>query len=132
MMRRSRDAWYEFGSLKDLPEGWRDRVFAREDDAYCLNPEYKRNIEFLEQDIRRELPVGLFDLILCRNLVFTYFDDARQLKVVSRLVDAMHDDAALVIGVHEKLPEGAEGLSMWFDKQRIYRKSGSTIDGAQE
>ncbi len=125
MMRRCRDACYEFGSLKDLPESWRVRAFAREDDAWCLKPEYKRNIEFLEQDIRRDLPVGHFDLVLCRNLVFTYFDDALQLEVLSRIVCAMHDDAALVIGVHEKLPEGAKGLLMWFDKQRIYRKSGS-------
>jgi len=132
MMRRCRDACYEFGSLKDLPASWRDRGFAREDDAYCLKPEYKRNIEFLKQDIRRELPVGSFDLILCRNLVFTYFDDAHQLKVLSRIVAAMHDDAALMIGAHEKLPEGAEGLLNWFDKQRIYRKSSSTIDGMNE
>ena len=127
MMRRCRDACYEFGSLKDLPESWRDRVFAREDDVYCLKPEYQRNIEFLEQDIRRELPVGPFDLVLCRNLVFTYFDAALQLKVLSRIAGAMHDDAALVVGAHEKLPEGTEGLLMWFDKQRIYRKSSSTI-----
>ncbi|TDJ09924.1 MAG: chemotaxis protein CheR, partial [Gammaproteobacteria bacterium] len=132
MMRRCRDACYEFGSLKDLPESWRDRVFAREDDAYCLKPEYQRNIEFLEQDIRQQQPIGPFDLVLCRNLVFTYFDDALQLKVLSRLVGAMHDDAALVIGAHEKLPEGAEGLLNWFDKQRIYRKSGGTIDGMNE
>jgi chemotaxis protein methyltransferase CheR len=132
MMRRARDACYEFGSLKDLPESLRDRVFAREDDAYCLKPEYKRNIEFLEQDIRRELPVGPFDLILCRNLVFTYFDDAVQLKTLSRIVDAMHDNAALVIGAHEKLPEGAKGLLMWFDKQRIYRKSSNAIEGMNE
>ena len=70
--------------------------------------------------------------MLCRNLVFTYFDAALQLKVLSRIVGAMHDDAALVIGAHEKLPEGAEGLSMWIDKQRIYRKSGSTIDRMNE
>jgi hypothetical protein len=44
----------------------------------------------------------------------------------------MHDDAALVIGVHERLPEGAKGVLMWFDKQRIYRKSGSTINGMNE
>ena len=58
-------------------ESWRVRDFAREDGAWCLNPAYKCNIKFLEQDIRRELPVGPFDLMLCRNLVFTYFDDAR-------------------------------------------------------
>lgn len=132
MMRRCRDACYEFGSLKDLPESLRDRAFAREDDAYCLKPEYRSHIEFLEQDIRQEQPEGRFDLVLCRNLVFTYFDDALQLKLLSRMVDAMHDHAALVIGVHEKLPEGAEGLLTWFDGQRIYRKGSDTIENMRE
>ena len=132
MMRRARDACYRFGSLKNLPESWRDRAFARADDAYCLKPEYKRNIEFLEQDIRQEQPEGRFDLVLCRNLAFTYFDDALQLKVLRRIVGAMHDGAALVIGVREKLPEGAEGLLMWFDKHRIYRKSSGRIEETRE
>ncbi len=110
MMRRARDACYKFGSLKDLPESWRDRAFSQEHDAYCLKPDYKHNIEFLEQDIRQEQPKGRFDLVLCRNLAFTYFDDAVQLKVLRSIVAAMRDDAALVLGVHEKVPEEAEGL----------------------
>lgn len=128
MMRRARDARYGYGSLKNLPESWRDRAFARADDAYRLEPEYRRNIEFLEQDIRKQQPEGPFDLVLCSNLAFTYFDDALQLMVLKRLVGAMHDGAALVIGAHEKLPEGAERLSMWFDRQQIYRKSSSRIE----
>lgn len=110
MIRRARDACYKFGSLKDLPKSWRDRVFSQEDDAYCLKPDYKHNIEFLEQDIRQEQPKGRFDLVLCRNLAFTYFDDAVQLKVLRRIVAAMRDGAALVLGIHEKLPEEVEGL----------------------
>ena len=131
IMRRCRNACYDFGSLKDLPENWRDMAFAREDDAYCVRPEYKRNIEFLEQDIRRDRPIGPFDLVFCRNLVFTYFDDALQRKILGRITDAMHDDAALVIGIHEKLPEEAEGLLMRLDKQRIYRKSGGSLNPAR-
>jgi chemotaxis protein methyltransferase CheR len=127
MIRRARDARYEFGSLKDLPESWRDRAFTREDDTYCLKPEYRRDIKFLEQDIRQMQPEGCFDLVLCRNLVFTYFDEALQLGLVKRIAGAMHDGAALVLGVHEQLPEGAQELSIWFDKQRIYRKSSSSI-----
>jgi chemotaxis protein methyltransferase CheR len=110
MMRRARDACYKFGSLKDLPEGWRDRAFSREDDDYCLKPDYKHNIEFLEQDIRQEQPKGRFDLVLCRNLAFTYFDDAVQLEVLRSIVGTMRDGAALVLGVHEKLPDEVEEL----------------------
>jgi chemotaxis protein methyltransferase CheR len=111
MLRRARNGCYAFGSLKDLPAVWRDRAFSREDDTYCLKPEFKRNVQFLEQDIRQEQPEGLFDLVLCRNLAFTYFDDAVQSRILQRIIAAMHDGAALVLGAHEELPAGVEGLS---------------------
>ena len=127
VMRRARDACYKFGSLKNMPESWRDRAFELEGDNYCLRPEYKRCVRLLQQDIRQEQPAGRFDLVLCRNLVFTYFDEALQLVHLRRIVEAMHDGTALVIGIHEKLPESAEGLSVWFDEQRIYRKNSGGI-----
>lgn len=132
MNRRAHDACYKFGSLKDLPENWRDQAFARADNAYCLKPEYKHIVEFLKQDIRYERPEGPFDLVLCRNLAFTYFDNALQLKVLGRIIDTMYDGAALVIGIHENLPEGAEKLSMWIDKQRIYQKSSGKVEDMRE
>ncbi len=128
MMRRARDAGYKFGSLKIMPESWRDRAFEIEGDNYCLRLEYRRCVQLLPQDIRQEQPEGRFDLVLCRNLVFTYFDDALQLEQLRRIVDAMHDGAALVIGIQEKLPDGAKGLSVCFDEQRIYRKNGDVVD----
>lgn len=124
VLRRARSACYKSGSLRELPESWRRRVFTPKDDTYLLKPEYRCNVEFAEQDIRQEQPRGRFDLVLCRNLVFTYFEDALQLRLLKRIVGAMHDGAALVLGVHETLPEGAEGLSAWFEKQRIYRNNG--------
>jgi chemotaxis protein methyltransferase CheR len=123
VIRRALVASYRFGSLKDLPESWGDRILIQEDASYHLKPEYRRNIEFLEQDIRRVQPEGPLDLVLCRNLVFTYFDDALQLAVLNRIVDTMRDGAALVIGVHETLPKGPDGLQVWLDKQRIYQKT---------
>jgi chemotaxis protein methyltransferase CheR len=131
MLSRSHDACYGFGSLKDLPTRWRDRVFTKNDNQYCLKPEYGNAVEFLQQDVRREQPAGLFDLVLCRNLAFTYFDDALQREVLKRIVAVMRDDAALVIGIHERLPEQAAGLSPWFGKQRIYRKGCETAQAAK-
>jgi hypothetical protein len=59
-------------------------------------------------------------------------DDALQLKILSRIIDTMHDGAALVIGIHENLPEGADRLSMWIDKQRIYQRSGGKVEDMRE
>ena len=123
MLERANAARYAFGSLKELPADLRERVFTREDDTYHLHADYRRDVTLLEQDVREACPVGPFDLVLCRNLVFTYFDAGLQAEVLSRIIDAMADGAALVIGIHEDLPETAGRLEPWFEKQRIYRKT---------
>ncbi len=123
MIGRAHEARYDFSSLKDLPEPWRERAFARDNDAYRLRPAFRKDIRFVEQDIRRDRPEGLFDLVLCRNLVFTYYDDATQFDLFRRIVAAMRRGGALVIGAHERLPQHAEQLSTWFDAQRIYRRA---------
>jgi len=128
MLRRAREGRYALGSLKALPAELRERVFTREGDTYRLDAPCRGHVTFLEQDVREARPQGRFDLVLCRNLVFTYFDDGLQAELLSRLIDTMADGAALVIGIHEVLPEGAERLEPWFDKQRIYRKTASGQD----
>jgi chemotaxis protein methyltransferase CheR len=129
ILKRASEARYAFGSLKELPAELRDRVFTRQDDTYHLHADYKCDVTFLEQDVREAQPDGRFDLVLCRNLVFTYFDDKLQAELLSRIIDSMADGAALVIGIHENLPENlsetTEQLEPWFDKQRIYRKTTS-------
>ena len=136
LLGRARAGRYAFGSLKELPAQWRDRAFGRDDDSYRLETEYRQGVRFVEQDLRQERPEGCFDLVLCRNLAFTYFDEGRQREVLKRIVEAMHDGAALVIGAHERLPDDP-ALSVWFEKRAIYRRanlaetmanSGSTVN----
>ena len=122
MLERAREARYAFGSLKELPADLRDRVFTRDDHGYRLDARYRRGVTFLEQDVREARPEGPFDLVLCRNLVFTYFDEELQAGLLTRIIDTMAVGAALVIGIHEDLPEGPGRLEPWFEKQRIYRK----------
>ena len=122
MLERAESARYTYGSLKELPERLRERAFIREDDTYYLEPSYRRGVRFLEQDIREEQPEGRFDLVLSRNLVFTYFDENQQRELLGCIVGTMGDGAALVLGIHEQLPDTAHGLSAWFEKARIYRR----------
>ena len=123
MLRRAHAGQYASGSLREVSQRWRDQAFTRDDDAYCLDREYRRGVRFIEQDIRNERPEGRFDLVLCRNLVFTYFDFGRQCETLKRIVDAMHDGAALVLGAHEQLPDSVHGLSAWFGQHGIYRNA---------
>jgi chemotaxis protein methyltransferase CheR len=119
---RARRACYPASSLKALPEGWRDRAFAADGELYCLKSKYKQGVQFLRQDLRAEVPAGPFDLIFCRNLVFTYFDQGLQLEIGGRMFDALTAGGILVIGIHEALPGPIPGFKAWSMRLGIYQK----------
>ena len=122
LCKRARKACYQYGSVKNLPVNLREKAFIKNAELYCLKPEYQHDVQFLVQDIRQELPVENFDLVLCRNLVFTYFNEELQNKVLARMQQVFHPDGVLVIGIHEHLPVGVPGFRVWSDRFRIYRK----------
>lgn len=125
VLYRARTACYPPGSLKQLPSAWRNRAFRRKGEEFCLLPEYREGVDFRRQDIRHALPDESFSLILCRNLVFTYFDESLQLGTLARILTRLRAGGALVIGRRETLPENHDGLTAWPGAERlgIYRKS---------
>jgi len=107
LLDRARIACYPRSSLRELPPAWIDAAFVQRDDEYCLRDPWKSCVEFLQQDIRTDQPSGPLDLVLCRNVAFTYFDEPAQRRIVSRLAEQMAADGFLVVGGHESLPSDA-------------------------
>jgi chemotaxis protein methyltransferase CheR len=104
LLERARRACYPATSLRDVPERWR-AAFEPFGDEHCLRADYRRPVRFLEQDIRHASPEGRFDLILCRNLVFTYFETSLQAEIAKRLAARLTPGGYLLLGIHESLPE---------------------------
>jgi chemotaxis protein methyltransferase CheR len=67
-------------------------------------------VRILEQDIRHAFPEVRFDLILCRNLVFTYFATSLQAEIAKRLAARLTPGGYLLLGIHESLPEPVPAL----------------------
>jgi chemotaxis protein methyltransferase CheR len=128
MIERAEAACYGAGSLKDLPPEWRARAFDRDDAVFRLRPELKQGVVFRLQDIREKQPDGPFDLILCRNLVFTYFEEGLQAAILDRIDRRLRDGGFLMIGSHERLPDGAPGYARLEGTRPVYRKR---ADGEQ-
>jgi len=108
LLLRARQACYPPRCLRELPADWVAAAFHHRAEEFWLRPEYRGGIEFQQQDLRTEMPDGPFDLVLCRNLAFTYFDDAVQRDILRRIARCSAEDGYLVIGGHETLPAGAE------------------------
>lgn len=110
MLDRARKGCYPRGSLRELPETFIAQAFAQVGDLYCVKPKHREGVHIIDQDLRSEAPEGLFDLILCRNVAFTYFDVPLQREALSCLVKHLSVPGYLVIGADEWLPEEIDGL----------------------
>lgn len=120
VLRRAAVACYPYSSIKLLPPEWIARAFDAIDRHYCLREPYRKRVRFERHDVRLTLPEQHFDLILCRNLVFTYFDADLQRETLARLLGRLRPGGAFVIGRREVLPEGSD-LVPWRADLGIYR-----------
>lgn len=122
MVRRARAAAYAAGSLRDVPEPLRRAAFVHRGERYHLRPRFRRLVTVEPGDVRDPSPTDRYDLVLCRNLAFTYFELALQQEVARRLARSLRPGGALVVGSHETLPEGGHGLDPWCLRLGVYRR----------
>lgn len=121
LIARARRGCYGLGSLRELPVPWREAAFAREGALYCVRPRFRDPVSFVHADFTKTRPPGPFDLVLCRNLAFTYFAEDRQREALDRLMAVTTEDGYLVIGAKERLPGEPGGLRA-LDGGPIYRR----------
>lgn len=126
MLSRARDAIYPPSSLKDLPPDWVSRAFHVADRGgesfFCLRPEFRAGIEWICQDLRTEIPAGNYHLILCRHLVFTYFDAGQQRRILDQLIDGLLPGGFLVTGKQEKIEVDMTPLESLVPQIGIWQK----------
>jgi chemotaxis protein methyltransferase CheR len=106
LLERATRGCYGESVLKELPSELRARGF----DGGCVREEVKRRVRFVRHDVRQAPPGGRFHLVLCRNLVFTYFDDELQVEVGRSLAATLTAGGVLVVGTHEALPAALDEL----------------------
>ncbi|MGD8911021.1 MAG: CheR family methyltransferase [Chromatiales bacterium] len=126
LLGRARRACYPASSLRELPASWR-LAFEIRNDEFCLQSKIRAGVRFAEQDIRQQSVDGDFDLILCRNLVFTYFIPALQVEIAQRLAHILVPGGLLLLGVRETLPESLpvlEAESAWLYR-RVVEQGGN-------
>ena len=122
LLHRAKIGCFSLGSLKGLSEEWLNEAFVKKDQQYCILNAIAKNVDWMQQDIRKSQPSGRFDLILCRYLVATYFDSSLQIAVFNRLSNLLRSGGYLILGRKEILPEGLEGFSIVDSKLKIYKK----------
>ena len=120
-LKRAEAAIYEKSSLRELPKELVDRYFMHERCHFTLREEIKKAVEFRFHDIQRDAPLKGNNLILCRNLAFTYFGEELQKKALETIHEGLIDKGYLIIGRQEVLQKNALFESI-YPKDGIYGK----------
>jgi chemotaxis protein methyltransferase CheR len=124
MLERARRGVYSAGSVRELPVALRRSAFEETGDTYRVRRRLRESVSWARQDVREQAPPGPFDLVLCRNLALTYFEEELQREVMARVGAVLRRGGALVIGSHESLPPDVDGWERWSASLPIYRKVG--------
>jgi chemotaxis protein methyltransferase CheR len=125
LLERARRGCFRASSLRELPVALREACFEQREGEHCVTAALRTAVELRRQDLRVESPAVAFDLILCRNVAFTYFDDGLQRDVLARLLGRLRPGGALVIGLHEALPQPASGLAPWPEARAVFERVSS-------
>jgi len=123
LLDRAVAACYRASALKELPVSWRAQAFDQHAGEYCVRAPFRAAVRIAHQDICATMPDQQFDLILCRNVVFTYFAPELQHELARRLIDRLHPGGALVLGLHESLPPGIPGVVPWPGARATVRRA---------
>lgn len=111
VLARAEAGLYAPGSLREMPPELRGRYFRPEKGGLRLSERVRGMVELRRHDLAAEpVPGGPFDLILCRNLAFTYFAEAARVEVALKLVASLSPGGWLAVGRKERLPQGVTGL----------------------
>jgi chemotaxis protein methyltransferase CheR len=126
LLERAKRGLYAPSSLKSLPREWAEAAFESSRAGCAIRAAYKEGVVFIEQDIRREMPEGMFHLVFCRNLVFTYFDESLQRELAGEIAHRLVPGGFLLVGIHEALPSGTEGFDPLEGVKGVYIMRSST------
>ena len=130
LLRRAHRAVYPPSSVKELPESWRQAAFRPDDGAggrLRLRPALRSGVHFVRHDLRDGVPIRASgpgcDLIVCRNLAFTYFAFDLQARIARDLAGALAAGGGLLVAQTETPPAPAAGLVADHRVRGLYRRA---------
>ncbi|MGI6128536.1 MAG: CheR family methyltransferase [bacterium] len=101
-LREAKAGRYPSVRLKNVPPELKERYFTTEGDFYVAEPTLKGRVRFERHDLLRDPYDTDFDLILCRNVVIYFTEQAKE-ALYTRFAQALRPGGILFTGATEQI-----------------------------
>ena len=103
VLAKARSGIYSEKSIKGLPESFRRKYFVHlGDGAYEISEEIRKCVFFKEHDLLSSIYPMDFDLIVCRNVLIYFTDEAKD-GIIRRFYRSLKTNGVLFLGSTEQI-----------------------------
>jgi chemotaxis protein methyltransferase CheR len=121
-IERAREGRYtQFEIQRGLPVAQMLRRFDQEGEQWRACAALRQSVQFRIHNLVGPPPMGLFDVVLCRNVLLYFAPDVRSL-VFGRLASAMAADGLLMLGAGETVMGQTDQFVSDYECRGLYRK----------
>lgn len=104
---------------RGLPEDKKRKYFTQQGNIWMFDQELKKRVTFKKFNLQNSfMPLGVFDLVLCRY-VSIYFSDTFKRELFAKIADVMNPGSALILGATESLRDYTNSFEVKYHKNAI-------------
>ncbi|CCQ98478.1 methyl-accepting chemotaxis proteins (MCPs) methyltransferase [[Clostridium] ultunense Esp] len=119
-LAKAKEGIYEERTLKEIDPNLLSRYFQKEGGSYRVAPEIRRMVTFQKHDLLVDSYPNGFDLILCRNVMIYFTDEAKE-TMIEKFSRSLKTGGFLFVGSTEQIFNPGK-FSMEMASPFIYRK----------
>ncbi len=93
---------YSEKSIENVPPDFLSAYFKKTENGYSIDESIKRCVTFKQMNLLRDEYPTEFDLIVCRNVMIYFTDEAKRI-MYQRFNDALSKDGILFVGSSEQI-----------------------------
>ncbi len=102
ILKRAKEGYYNEIEIKNVSDDILEKYFYKKDNLYYVTPQLKTNVKFKKSDLLIDEYEKDFDLIVCRNVLIYFKEDAKN-EIIKRFTEALKPGGILFVGATESL-----------------------------
>lgn len=99
---RAKMGQYHERALNEVPDAVKRKFFEKDGDFYQVSDEIKKTVTFKKHNLLAEPFSGPYDLIVCRNVLIYFTEEAKD-KLYSKFSSALRSDGIFFVGSTEQI-----------------------------